>query len=163
MNKKLIIGTIIIIIALIFGSVIFTEINNADTEVPNINSHLQKANIEYNNAVTYLNVKNYTEATEHINSSYTEYIQARTSTENALDKATRNNKTVQIEYFNLTLTEINYKINATVELYDGLITVNNSPSKALQYFSKSHEYMENALEYSEKRKVLEEQYPDNFS
>lgn len=162
MNKKLIIGILLFLILLIIGSVVLTDLNKADTEVPSINSHLQKANNEYNTAVEYLNVKNYTQATEHINLSYSEYMQAQSSSQKALNKATNNNKTVQIEYFKYTLTEIDYKINATVEMYNGLLTVNNSPSKALQYFENSNKYMRNATEYSDKRSLLEEQYPDIF-
>ncbi|MBR0471404.1 MAG: hypothetical protein IJI98_01735 [Methanosphaera sp.] len=163
MNKKLIIGILIFLILLIIGFVIIVDMNKADAEVPSINTHLQTANTEYNNAVTYLNSKNYSQATEHINTSYTEYVQAQTRAQNALKKATRNNQSIQIQYFNLTLTEIEYKINATLDLYNGLTTVNNSPSQATQYFTNSHKNMVNATEYSDKRKLLEEQYPDKFT
>lgn len=162
MNKKLIVGILVFSIILIVGFIVISDLNKADTEVPNINSHLQKANTEYNNAVSYLNVKNYSEATTHINSSYAEYVQAKTSTENALSKAEKNNKSIQAEYFRHTLSEIDLKINATVEMYNGLVTVNNSPSIASKYFDSSNSFMRNATEYLNKRSLLEEQYPDSF-
>lgn len=162
MNKKLIIGILIILIVLIIGFVVLADLNKADAEVPTINSHIQNANNEYNTAVNYLNTKNYTNSVEHINTSFTEYMQAQESAQRALKKAKENNKSIQVEYFNYTITELDLKINATVELYDGLMTMNNSQSKALQFFSNSHKYMVNATEYSDKRKLLEEQYPDNF-
>ena len=58
--------------------------------------------------------------------------------------------------------ELDYKINATVNIYNGLNYVKNNPSKALSLFRNSEKDMENAKEYSDKRSLLEEQYPDKF-
>ena len=162
MNKKLIIGTILLLLVIIAGYVYITEMNKADTEIPNINSHLQNGNREYNQAVTYLNSKNYSLTTQHINESYKEYMLSKESTEDAIKKARNNNESIQVEYLNYTLSELDTKINATVEMFNGLNYVNSNPSLALSYFARSNKLMDNATQYSDKRRLLEEQYPDNF-
>ncbi len=162
MNKKLIIGTITLLLIIIIAFVCVSEINKANIEVQSINSHLQKANDEYNQSVAFLNSKNYTLTTQHINESYKEYMLAKESTEQALQKSVNNNQSLQIQYFNYTLMELEYKINATVEMYNGLDYVKSNPSKALSLFRNSEKNMENAKEYSDKRISLEKQYPDKF-
>ncbi|MBE6485714.1 MAG: hypothetical protein E7Z85_02590 [Methanosphaera stadtmanae] len=162
MNKKLIIGIIIILLIIIIGYVTINEFNKADTKVPYINSHIQKANDEYNQAVDFLNKKNYTNTIQHINESYKEYMLAKENTEEAMAKSIKTNQSLQVQYFNYTITELDYKINATVEMYNGLDYVKSNPSKALSLFRNSEKNMENAKEYSDKRSLLEEQYPDNF-
>ncbi len=162
MNKKLIIGIISLLLILIIAFVCVNEINKADSEIPAINSHIQKANDEYNQAVVFLNSKNYTLTVQHINESYKEYIFAKENTEKAMQKSIKNNQPLQTEYFNYTINELDNKINATVEIYNGLNYVKNNPSKALSLFKNSKKYMENAKEYSNKRNLLEEQYPDKF-
>lgn len=162
MNKKLIIGTISLLLIIIMAYVYVSEINKADSEIPYINSHIQKANDEYNQAVGYLNSKNYTLTIQHINESYKEYIFAKENTEHALNKSIKNNQPLQVQYFNYTIMELDYKINATVNIYNGLNYVKNNPSKALSLFRNSEKDMENAKEYSDKRSLLEEQYPDKF-
>lgn len=162
MNKKLIIGTITLLLIVIIAFVCVNEINKANIEVQSINSHMQKANDEYNQSVAYLNSKNYTLTTQHINESYKEYIMAKQSTEEALRKSINNNQSLQVQYFNYTLMELEYKINATVDMYNGLDNVKNNPSKALSLFRNSEKNMENAKEYSDKRIELEQQYPDKF-
>lgn len=162
MNKKLTIGIIFLLLLIIGGFVYINEINKADTDIPYINSHMQKANNEYNQAVKYLNSKNYSTTVEHVNKSYTEYMLAHESTQDALNKARKNEQNIQIEYFTNTLTELDYKINASVEMYNGLNYVNSNPSLALLYFSRSNQLMNNASQYSDKRTQLEQQYPDKF-
>ena len=162
MNKKLIIGIILLLLLIIAGYVIINENNKANGEIPNINSHMQNANKEYNQAVEYLNSKNYSMTVQHINESYKEYMLARESTESARNKSIRNNQSLQVEYFNYTLNEIDCKINATVEIYNGLDYVKSNPSKALSLFRNSEKNMANAKEYSDKRSLLEQQNPDKF-
>lgn len=162
MNKKLIIGIIAIILVIIAGYFYISEINKADAEIPNINSHLQKGNTEYNQAVTYLNSKNYTMTTQHINESYKEYMLAKEGTEDAMKKAHNNNQSLQVEYLNYTLSELDFKINSTVEMFNGLNYVESNPSLALQCFDNSNKLMDNATNSSNKRSLLEQQYPDKF-
>ncbi|RAP47496.1 MAG: hypothetical protein BZ135_02105 [Methanosphaera sp. rholeuAM6] len=162
MNKKLIIGSILVLLVIIAGYVYISEINKADTEIPYINSHMQNGNNEYNQAVTYLNSKNYTLTTQHINESYKEYMLANESTTDAINKARNNNQSLQVKYLNYTLSELDCKINATVEMFNGLNYVNSNPSLALQYFANSNKLMINATNCSDERKLLEEQYPDKF-
>lgn len=162
MNKKLIIGTITLLLIIIIAFVCVSEINKANIEVQSINSHLQKANDEYNQSVAFLNSKNYTLTTQHINESYKQYVLAKENTEEALQKSIRNNQPLQTEYFNYTIMELEYKINATIDLYNGLDYVKSNPSKALSLFRNSESNMENAREYSDKRILLEQQYPDKF-
>lgn len=162
MNKKLIIGIIIILLIMILGIAYLNENNKANSEIPNINSHIQNGNNNYNQAVTYLNSKNYSQTIEKINESYKEYLLANNSNNVALSKAMANNQSIQVEYFNLTKNEIENKINASINMFNGLNYVNTNPSKALSLFENSDEYMDNAKEYSDKRKQLEEQYPDKF-
>lgn len=162
MNKKLIIGIILVLLIITIGFALNDEVSKAESEIPEINSHLQNANYEYNQSVNYLNNKNYSLSTQHINKSYTEYTLAKEKTETALNKSKRNNQSLQVEYFNYTLTELDYKINACIEMYNGLNHINSNPSLALTYFSMSNKYMQNATDCSYNRTLLEEQYPDKF-
>lgn len=162
MNKKLIIGIILLLLLIIAGFVIINENNKADSEIPNINSHIQKANNEYNSAVDFLNSKNYSMTLQHINESYKEYVLAKESTESAFNKSLKNNQSLQVEYFTYTLNELDCKINATVEIYNGLNYVDSNPNSALSYFARSNQLMNNATQFIDKRNQLEQQYPDKF-
>lgn len=162
MNKKLIVGIILLLLIIIIGLAYYNEGNKANSEIPNINSHLQNGNDKYNQAVTYLNAKNYSQTIENINESYKEYLMANESNNIALSKSIKNNQSLQVQYFNLTKNEIEYKINACINMFNGLNYVNTNPSKALSLFKNSDDFMGDAKEYSDKRKQLEEQYPDKF-
>ena len=129
MNKKLIIGILILILIIIVGLIYYNDINNADTEVPYINNHLQKANNEYNIAVDYLNTKNFSQSSYHCNESYVEYVKTKTHTQTALNKAIKNNQSLQIDYFTYTIDELELKINATVLSFISYSFIKNPPKK----------------------------------
>lgn len=162
MNKKYILGCLIIILLLLSGLIVYNYISKPDTEVPFINSHLHNGNNEYNLAVESLNNRNYNDSLRHCNESYKEYKLARESAERALNKSIRNQNTLLGDYFTYTTYEIDLKMDSAVQLYNGLQLVKSNPNMAYMDFTRSNQLMSNATFYSQKRSQLEEQNPDTF-
>lgn len=162
MNRNAIIGLIILILLVIVGILYVGSVYKIDSEIPQINSNLNNGNTEYNNGVLLLNNRKYNEAQTKFNTTLEYYYNARQKTETALSIAQTKEDNVLEEYFTVTLAEIDSKINAINEALEGINIRNTSSSEALSHYSNSNSLMNNSTQYSDRRKQLEQQYPDKF-
>lgn len=162
MNRKAVIGIIILLVLVIAGILYVGSVYKIDSEIPQINSNLNNGNTEYNNGVLLLNNQKYAEAQQKFNSTLDYYYNARQKTETALTIAQNKQDDILEEYFTITLEEIDTKINAVNEALEGINVRNNSSSMALLHYSNSNKEMNNTTQYSDRRNQIEQQYPDKF-
>ena len=162
MNKKAVIVLIILLLFVIAGLIYINNVYKIDSEIPYINSNLNKGNEQYNQAVLSLNNRQYLDAQKKFNESLTYYSNAREKTETALQIAENKEDTILVEYLNATLTEIDLKINATNENNEGINLRDNSTSSAYMHYTNSNNILQNISQYSDKRSQLEQQYPEKF-
>lgn len=162
MNRKAVIAVIILLVLVIAGLIYITNVYKIDSEIPYINSNLNKGNEEYNQAVLLLNNRNYIEAQKKFNDSLMYYSNARDKTETALQIAENKEDTVLVDYFNATLTEISLKMDAVSEINEGINIRDNSSSESYMHYTNSNKILENITQYSDKRNNLEQQYPEKF-
>ena len=162
MNKKAVISLIILLLLVIIGLIYINSVYKIDSEIPTINSNLNKGNTEFNTGVSYLNNRQYIEAQKRFNDTLRYYSTARDKTETALQIAENKEDDVLVEYLNATLTEIDYKINAVNEINEGINIRDNSSSIAYQHYTNSNNILKNITQYSDKRTQLEQAHPEKF-
>jgi hypothetical protein len=163
MNKKVIISCIIILLLIILGLFYIAGIEKADADIPSINSNLAKANSNYDEIISSLNNENYHDASKIINETLDYYNSAKYSSQRAMNKTIKENDTVQTQYLNYTICEIDLKIEAIGEIQKGIDIINpDDLSLSMNYFDKSNQLMQNSTRYTEERNNLEKQYPDKF-
>jgi Tfp pilus assembly protein PilF len=162
MNKKAVIGLIILLILVIAGILYVGSVYKIDSEIPQINSNLNNGNTEYNNGVLLLNNRKYDEAQKKFNTTLSYYHNARQKTETAMTIAQTKEDKILEEYFTVTLAEIDSKINAINEIMEGITVRNNSSSEALSHYANSNSLMNNSTQYSDRRNQIEQQHPEKF-
>ncbi|OED30180.1 hypothetical protein [Methanosphaera sp. WGK6] len=163
MNRKIIFSCLILIILVIIGLFYISNNYKASSDIPSINSNLQKGNEHYNTIVNSINEQKYSEAKKESDTTLEYYSKAKNNTQKALNKAMKQNNSIQIKYLNYTLDEINMKINATYEIRSGINLINpDNLSISENHFQTSNQLMQNATQYTDKRNQLEKQYPDKF-
>lgn len=162
MNKKAAIMLIILLLLVIAGLIYITNVYKIDSEIPTINSNLNKGNEQYNQAVLSLNNRQYLDAQKKFNESLKYYSIAGDKTATALQIAENKEDEVLVEYLNATLTEINIKINAVNEINEGINVRYNSSSSAYTHYTNSNKLLQNITQYSDKRSQLEQQHPEKF-
>lgn len=162
MNKNAVIGIIILIILVVTGLVYITNVYKVDSEVPYITSNLNNGNTEYNNAIQYLNNRNYAEAQKRLNNSLEYYNNAREKTEMALKIVQNKEDSILEEYFKLTISEIDTRINAINEINEAIKVKDTSSSLALSHYTNSNNLMNNSTQYAQNRSQIEQQHPEKF-
>lgn len=162
MNKKVVITLIILLLLVIAGLIYITNVYKIDSEIPYINSNLNKGNDEYNSAVLSLNNRQYLDAQKKFNESLNHYSNAREKTETALQIAENKEDAILVEYLNATLTELDLKITAINENNEGINIRDNSSSTAYMHYTNANKILQNITQYSDKRSQLEQQHPEKF-
>lgn len=162
MNKKIVLVLIILLLFVIAGLIYITTVYKIDSEIPYINSNINKGNEEYNKAVLSLNNRQYLDAQTKFNDSLSYYSNAREKTETALQIAANKEDVILVEYLNATLTELDIKINAVNENIEGINIKDNSSSSAYMHYTNANKILQNITQYSDKRIQLEQQHPEKF-
>lgn len=163
MNKKTIIICIILIIIISAGIIYYNNTSKIDSDIPSINTNIRRGNTEYNQAVTALNNRNYSQAEQRFINALKSYGNVSEKLNTTIELAKNQNETILLEYLTLTQTEIDQKINATKENLVGIELINNNNYySSIEHFRKSNVIMSNTTQYSDKRKQIELNYPEKF-
>jgi len=162
MNKKIIIALSIIAIVVIIGLLYLNAENKMDSDMPYINSNINSANSQYNQAVTSINNYNVTSAQNNCSAAFNSYNTSHKYAEDAYHIAHNRNDSILEEYMTLTIAEIEIKMNATRQLDEGIKIFNTSRTEAVKHFTNANNIMRDAKIYSDKRKEIELQHPEKF-
>jgi antitoxin component YwqK of YwqJK toxin-antitoxin module len=123
-----------------------------------ITDHLQQGDSYYNQAVASTNKLQYEPALTQANNAFSEFDLGRSSTQEALIYAKNSKKQVYIDYFQLTLQEMDLRLNATSELKMAIPYLQgNETTNANQHLGLANDYMKQSLALATQKEQLVQQ------
>ena len=162
MRNYIIILALVTIVVFLSGCV-GGEISNIDQLATKINENIKNGDSYYNQAAISVNKFLYDIALSQCNSAASQFDLAKSSSQEAMIYARTSQNQVYIDYLQLTLNEIDAKINATKELQLAipLYQVNDTRSGNI-HATLANTYMKKSLEYEAKKEALVKKNPDEF-
>jgi hypothetical protein len=162
MRNYVIILALVTIVVFLSGCV-GSETSNIDQLATKINENIKNGDVYYNQAATSVNKFLYDNALSQCNSAASQFDLAKSSSQEALIYARTTQDQIYIDYLQLTINEVDAKINATNELQLAipLYQVNDTRS-GNTHAALANTYMKRSLEYEAKKQALVNQNPDKF-
>ncbi|NYB53084.1 MAG: hypothetical protein HVN35_11080 [Methanobacteriaceae archaeon] len=128
-----------------------------------INNHLSAGDTYFNQAATSTNKYQYNDAQQQINNASNEFNMAKSSTQEAMFYAKSLQDQIYINYLQLTLQQIDAKINATNELKVAIpLFMRNDTKTANSHVDLANQFMSKSLEYQQQKNELVRQNPAKF-
>ncbi|MDD1764012.1 MAG: hypothetical protein LUQ70_04795 [Methanobacteriaceae archaeon] len=135
-----------------------SDISRMDQLASTINDHLKQGDSYYNQAVTSTNKLLYDQALTQANNAFSEFDLGRSSTQEALIYARNSEKQVYIDYFQLTLQELDLRINATSELKMAIPYLQgNETTNANKHLDLANDYMKQSIDLQTQKQDLVKQ------
>lgn len=162
MRKEIIIFSLVILIVSMSGCLDtqMTQINQL-SEI--INEHIKSGNNYFNQAATSCNKYQYEAALAQCNNATAQFELAKTSTQEALIYSKNLQDQVYITYMQITLGEVDAKINATEQLKMAIpLFQTNQTNSANKYVDKANQFMTTSLEFQKQKEELVKQNPTKF-
>ncbi len=161
--KNKIIPLVVLMLIIAFSGCIQSDAPNINGLSSNINSNLKDGDTFFNKAVSDLNKYSYTSSSSNCNNALSKFNSAKASAQQGLTYAQNSKDNVFIEYMGLTISEIDARVNATLELQQAITylqkndTINGNP-----HVTKSNQFMDVSMQYKTKKDDLVKQNPSKF-
>jgi hypothetical protein len=140
-----------------------SEISNIDQLATKINENIKNGDSYYNQAATSVNKFLYEIALGQSNNAASQFDLAKSSSQEALIYARTTQDQVYISYLQLTINEVDAKINATKELQLAIpLYQGNDTRSANTHVKLANTYMKKSLEYEKKKQKIVNQNPTKF-
>ena len=154
MRKPTLILALLILVAFSSGC-IHSEVSRMDQLASNINDHLKGGDSYYNQAVASTNRFQYDQALTQTNNALNEFDLGRSTTQEALIYARNSEKQVYIDYFQLTLQELDLRLNATSELKMAIPYLQgNETTSANKHLDLANDYMKSSVDLATQKSQL---------
>lgn len=159
---------VVMVLALLTGVILLSgclgsDITKIEQLTTTINDHLKQGDSYYNQAVTSSNKFSYEEALKQCNNAASEFDAAKSSTQEALFYSKNTEDQVYINYMQITLLELDARINATSELKTAIpLFRGNETRSANNHIDLANGYMQKSLEYSKQKQDIVNQNPNKF-
>lgn len=128
-----------------------------------INASLEKGDDFYNKAVLDSNIHSLDNASSNANSALSEFNSAKNSAQQALNYAQNSKDSIFIEYVQYTVVEIDYRVNATLELQQAISYFKQKDSEnGNTHVKLANQHMDKAIEYKAKKNNIVKQNPSKF-
>jgi hypothetical protein len=161
--RKVIISLVLIILAVSLSGCLDTQVAQIDRLSEIINEHIQSGDTYFNNAATNTNKYRYYEAQKQCNDANTQYNLAKTSAQEALIYSRNIQDEIYITYMDLTLQELDAKINATTELKMAIpLFMGNDTTSANEHVDLANQYMRSSQEFKIQKQDIVKQNPNKF-
>lgn len=161
--RKVIILFALIILTVSLSGCLNTQVAQIDQLTEIINEHLHSGDTYFNQAATSTNRYSYYQAQEQCNNATSQYNLAKTSTQEALIYSKNIQDQVYITYLQITLQEVDAKLNATNELMLAIpLFMNNDTTTANTHVDLANQFMDSSLEYHKQRQDLIQENPNKF-
>ncbi|HMK54370.1 MAG TPA: hypothetical protein VK444_06275 [Methanobacteriaceae archaeon] len=145
MRNWTLILTILTMVVFLSGC-INSDISRMDQLTSTINDHLKKGDSYYNQAVNSINKNLYEPGITQTNNALSEFDQARSSAQEGLIYAKNTKEDVFINYFQLTIQELDLRINATNEMKVAIPYLQgNETTTANQHIDLANNYMQQSI------------------
>ena len=161
--KNKIIPLIVLMLVVALSGCIQSDTANINTLSSKINTHLKNGDNYFNKAAADINKYSFNSTATNCNSALSDFNSAKGYAQQGLDYAQKSKDSVLIEYMQLTVSEIDARVNATLELQQAINylqkkdNVNGNPHVTL-----ANQYMDVSMEYKKKKDNLVKQNPSKF-
>lgn len=161
--KNKIIPLVVLMIITAFSGCIQSDTSNINSLSSNINSNLKDGDTLFNKAASDLNKYSYNSSSSNCNNALSKFNSAKASAQQGLTYAQNSKDNVLIQYMDLTISEIDARVNATLELQQAINylqkndTINGNP-----HVTKANQFMDISVQYKAKKDGLIKQYPSKF-
>ena len=162
MKNKIILLIVLVLVVAFSGCVQSdaTKINGISSEV---NTHLKNGDNYFNKAASDLNKFTYNTTAVNCNNALTEFNSAKSSAQEGLNYAQNTNDSVLINYMQLTVSEIDARVNATLELQQAITYLQTKDStNGNPHVTNANQYMDTSMDYKTKKDNIVKQNPSKF-
>ncbi|MCL2116685.1 MAG: hypothetical protein FWH29_10755 [Methanobrevibacter sp.] len=161
MDKKIIIATVLFVTIAISGC-ITSSIENIDLTMSEISQNIVDGDRNYNEAVKYVNSRNYDAADEKIKNAITSFNEGQNKFL-SIDNVNEINETIYTQYINLIKEEISLKQNATINLQLAIQYYKSGNNETANgYVTKANSFMTQGVVIQNQRHNLAVNNPDKF-
>jgi len=161
--RKTIIIFVLVILTVYLSGCLGTQVTQIDQLTDTINDHIKSGDSYFNQAATSTNKYQYTAAQSQADNASSEFNLARTTSQEALIYAKNLQDQVYITYLQITLQELDAKINATNELKVAIpLFTRNDTKTGNTHVDLANNYMDTSLEYQKQREEIVQQNPTKF-
>jgi hypothetical protein len=161
--RKIILIFVLVIITISLSGCLDTQVTQIEELTDTINDHIISGDAYFNQAATSTNNYQYETAQSQVDNASSDFNLARTSTQEALIYAKNLQDQVYINYLQITLQELDAKINATNELKVAIPLFSRNDTKTGNtHVDLANGYMDTSLEYQKQREDIVQQNPTKF-
>lgn len=161
--KNKILPLILIILIVALSGCIQSDIGKINGLSSTINEHLKNGDNYYNTAAEDINKFSLESALTNCDNAVSEFNLAKNSAQEGLKYAQDSKDTVFIEYMGYVVSEIDSKLNATLELKQAIPYLqqkNNSTGNP--HITAANQFMDQSMEYKTKKDNLVNKNPAKF-
>ncbi len=161
--KNKILPLILIILIVALSGCIQSDIGKINGLSSTINEHLKNGDNYYNTAAEDINKFSLESALTNCDNAVSEFNLAKNSAQEGLKYAQDSKDTVFIEYMGYVVSEIDSKLNATLELKQAIPYLqqkNNSTGNP--HITAANQFMDQSMEYKTKKDNLVNENPAKF-
>nr|WP_319374758.1 hypothetical protein [uncultured Methanobacterium sp.] len=161
--RKIILIFVLVILTVSLSGCLGTQVTQIEQLTGNINDHITSGDSYFNKAATNTNNYQYETAQLMADNASSEFNLAKTSTQEALIYAKNLQDQIYINYMQITLQELEAKINATNELKVAIPLFSRNDTKTGNaHVDTANQYMDTSLECQKQRDDLVQQNPTKF-
>lgn len=161
--KNKIIPVIVLMLVIAFSGCIQSDTANINGLSSTINDNLKNGDNYFNSAASDLNKYSYSSASSNCNNALSKFNSAKGSAQQALSYAQNSKDSVLIDYVQLTISEIDARVNATLELQQAINYLQkNDTVSGNPHVTSANEFMDISMEYKAKKDEIVQQNPSKF-
>jgi len=163
MNKKIIIVIIVLLATVSISGCIKTPMDNINNIIPSLSNNIETGDINYNKAVSYLNLHKYELAEEHIQTSSNNFLEAKNKMLEINKYIENINDTLYLQYISLIEEELDLKENATSNLQLAIQKFKQGDKLAANnYVNTANKIMNQGISVQNQRNNLVKNNPEKF-
>jgi hypothetical protein len=161
--KNKIIPLIVLMTVVAFSGCIQSDATKINGISSTINTHLKNGDSYFNKAASDLNKYSFNSTAVNCNNALSEFNSAKSSAQEGLNYAQNSNDSVIINYMQLTVSEIDARVNATLELQQAINYLQTKDSvKGNPHVTLANQYMDASMGYKAKKDNIVKQNPSKF-
>jgi hypothetical protein len=161
--KNFIVPIIILMTVIAFSGCIQSDSSNINGLSSNINNNLKNGDNNYNNAVTDLNGYSYISASTNCSNALSNYNSAKALATQGLSYAQDSKDNILINYMQLTISEIDSRVNATLELQQAISYLQkNDTYNGNQHVATANNFMDASMDFKKQQENIVNENPSKF-
>lgn len=161
--RKVIIIFALVLVTVSLSGCLGTQVSQIDQLTDTINDHISTGDNYFNQAATSTNKYQYEAAQSQADNASSQFSDARTSTQEALIYAKNLQDQVYVTYLQITLQELDAKINATNQLKVAIpLFARNDTKTANTHVDNANQFMDASQSYQKQREEIVQQNPAKF-